>query len=393
MNGYHLIVRIGDSILPLTVTNLLELTVVQDMNRFLPELRMRVMDTTGALTHLLPFDKSMSTVKMEFGETGESGLKNSFSFAVFSRRPDGDTGNAQTVYDITGLLDVPGMFSPDWSRGHSDVLKKTLITIAEKELGVDATDISTSLLYKKDLVQPKWSNIQFLKHLKENIIGQNEECGYKCFIKCQKQKKIFVFKSLTEMIQEPTSYKFIVGPTVVEDWLPVIRYAIFDYYKLYEVFASKKQAYSYFNYDTSTFVQAEESVQDYQSLSDYWLIDKNDSENSNTLLELGRSNDFTSNFKGNVKSSYSNRLTGLMKMWVTTRALPSIAPGETVQILFPQGADAGGIYSYQHSGYWLIEKVVHNFGSVFLTKLLLTRNGVDTDLQTTLLKATKKKVA
>jgi hypothetical protein len=263
--------------------------------------------------------------------------------------------------------------------------------IALEELGATSSEISDSLSYVKKLIQPKWSNVQFLRHLKENIIGKRDEYGFKCFMKCYRMKPILVFKSLFEMVQQSISYSFIVSPTEYQDWLPIFSYSIFDYYKMHEVFASKKQSYSYFDYDTSTFIQAEESAQDYISLSDYWLIDNNDREGSNTLLETGRSNEFTSNFKGAVKSSYSNRLMNLVKMWITTRGLPNIVPGQVIRVFFPQGITGGNMYSYQYSGYWLVEKVIHNIGDAFYTKLLLTRNGLDTDKETTLLKADKKK--
>jgi len=78
-------------------------------------------------------------------------------------------------------------------------------------------------------------------------------------------------------------------------------------------------------------------------------------------------------------------------MWITTIGLSNMTPGKVVQVFFPHGADAGNLYSYQYSGYWLVERVVHNIGDTFMTKLLLTRNGLDTDKETTLLKSTNKR--
>jgi hypothetical protein len=57
-----------------------------------------------------------------------------------------------------------------------------------------------------------------------------------------------------------------------------------------------------------------------------------------------------------------------------------------VHIFFPQSAL--NIYDYQYTGNWLVERVVHNIGgSIFLTKLLLCRGGIDTAKTTTLLRA------
>ena len=388
---YHLIVKFAEKLVPLDTATLRELTIVQDLNKFLPEFRLKVMDNSGALTHVLPFDKGMSKVYVELGSSPSADYKNSFNFAVFDRRPIGDQSNPSTLYDVTGLLDVPGMFSPKYCRAHSTSIKTTLEGLALGELGLQKAEVSESLNYVKSILQPQWNDIQFFKWLKENLIGKSEEYGYRCFVKCEDRKSTFVFKSLLEMINQPLNNKFIVAPEGAEDQLPIFHYAIFDYYKLHEVFASKKQDYSYFDYDTSEFIDAQEDVQDYLSLSDYWLIDRDDDENSNSIQDLGRSNDFTANFKGRVRSSFANRQMNLVKMWITTIGLSNMTPGKVVQVFFPHGADAGNLYSYQYSGYWLVERVVHNIGDTFMTKLLLTRNGLDTDKETTLLKSTNKR--
>jgi len=386
---YHLLLKFGEEIVPLTPSNLKELTIVQDINKFLPEFRLRVVDVSGALAHLLPFNKDMSKVYIEVAASPQAKQKNSFTFAIFNRRPVGDQSNPSTMYDISGLLDVPGMFSPDYCRAHSSNINSTLESIAASELGVDSSEVSSSLSYKKTLLQPRWSDIQFLKWAKENLIGSSSEYGYKCFVKRQNMKSVFIFKSLPELISQPVSYSFIVDSKGRQDHFPVFNYEMFDYYKMYGIFASKKQRYSYFDYDTSEFMSSEESAQDYLSLAKYWLIDKDDEEGSNTLTELGRSNEFTSDFSGKVKSSFSNRLMNLAKMWVTTIGLPNVTPGMVVKVFFPQGISSGNLGSYQYSGYWLVERVAHNIGDAFMTKLLLTRNGLDTDKNTSLLKSEK----
>ena len=121
------------------------------------------------------------------------------------------------------------------------------------------------------------------------------------------------------------------------------------------------------------------------------MIDKSDPLDNNQKNDTGRGNAFTTDFMGPIKSSYGNRLINLVKMWITTQGLPNAVPGQTVQVFFPHGATGEDLYSYQYSGYWLVERVVHNFGDAFITKLLLTRHGLDTDKETSLLPAIKKK--
>jgi len=391
MVGYHLIVKFGEDVLPLTPSVLQELTIIQDMNKFLPEFRMKIVDSTGVLTHVSPFDKNMSSVYIELAEDTESDYKNRFNFAVYNRKPSSPITSIQGTYEIDGLLDVPGLFSPDRIRCLTGNISTNLETIAEDELAISNMEVSTSLAYAKNIVQPRWSNIQLLRYLKENLIGKTSEYGFKCFVKCYLGKTYFVFKSLPEFVTTQAVYKFMLNDVVYEDRLPILSYYIYDYYKIHEIFASKKQSYGYFSYGTSEFISGEEDVQDYESLSDYYLIDENDSEGSNCITNTGRSNDFTSNFAGHVKGSFGNRLMNLVKMWITTNGLPNVVPGNIVQVFFPHGIDTESVYSFQYSGYWMVERVVHSMGSTFLTKLLLTRNGLDTDKSCTLVKSSKRK--
>ena len=128
------------------------------------------------------------------------------------------------------------------------------------------------------------------------------------------------------MITDPITYKFVLDDKPYQDQNPILQYFIFDNYKLYGVFGAKQQDYTYFNYTTGMMVDTYDSYQNYTSLSDYFLIDKSDTTDSNAIHETGRSNDFSSDFLGTVKSNYGNRLVNLAKMWITTMGLPNIAP-------------------------------------------------------------------
>ena len=388
---YHIRVKFGEEDIQINNSNLRELTVVQDLNKFAPEFKLVLQDSTGAFTHVFPFDKGMSKVYIEMAKTQESTDINSFDFSVYRRKPGCDGSNPYGIYDVVGLLDTQGLFNPTVSKGFSGSIKTNLESISNNDLKISDTEVSSSLDYDKNLLQPNWSNIQLFKYLKENLLGSNNECSYKCFIKRYKMKSYFVFKSLTEMIESPVSYKFVLNDKPYEDRLPILSYYIFDNYKIYTSLAAKKQSYSYFNYDTSTYTEGEEDLQDYTSLTDYFLIDKDDTENNVIMDKTGRSNDFTDDFSGMIKGSYFNRLTSLVKMWINTEGLPNVVPGQTVEIFFPQNVSGDSLYSFQYSGYWLVEQVIHNLGSYFYTKLLLTRTGMDTDKQTTLVQADKRK--
>ena len=394
--GYHLLIKLGDSnFVPISNTNLKELTIVQDINKFLPSFRLKLVDNTGVLTHILPFDKNLNTINIELAKgPQEIDDRNNFIFKVYRRTPESDQNTPAAIYNVSGLLDINNLFSPDYTRGFSGNLRTSLAIIGAELEGINTYSISPSLDYSKNIVQPTWTNAQLFKFLKEQLVGGSGEYGYKCYISTYKMANTFNFKSLSEMIEAPVKYKFILSGSPSEGRYPIFNYSMFDNYKIYGVFASRYQNYSYFDYDTSEYINNSETVMDYNSLSDYYLMDQEDApenDHGNKMQDTGRSNDFTSDFKGYVKGSYGNRLINLVKMWITTEGLPNIIPGEIISIFFPHGVSTDNLYAYQYSGYWLVEKVVHNCGDTFYTKLLLTRHGLDTDKGTSLLQATNKK--
>lgn len=389
--SYYLSCQFGNKKqIPLSAANLRELTIVQDMNKFLPEFRMKIVDATGQLTHMLPIDDITSKIDIGFSQRSDNETQNHMTFDVYMFLPEGHQSSPAAIYDVEGLLHVSELLTNDFSRSFNGTISETVKKIA-KEIGVSEnfTHISPGLDYEKTLIQPYWTNIQFLRYLKERIEGINGEWGYKCFMYAYQGRTHFEFKALSEMIKNSVKYKFILSDQPYQDQYPIFNYSIFGNSKIYTSLAGRIQSYAYFDYDTEEFKDEMSDAQEYESLTDYFLIDQSGSDGSNYLNKLGRSTDFTSDFAGYVKNNYGNRLMDLAKLWITTQGLCNIVPGNVVQIFFPY-ADAGdNLASYQYSGYWLVERVVHNFGDHFLTKLLLTRNGIDTDVDNSLLPAAK----
>lgn len=388
---YFLQIKFGGNIVPVSISNLRELTITQDLNAFLPDFRLRLSDNTGTFTHTLPFDKNMSQVYIELARSEASSDKNAFTFDVYRRQPGGNQSTPAAIYDVSGLLSSTGLFAPNYSRGFSGNVQTNLQNLGLTELGANSTNVGASLNYNLNLLQPKWNDVQFLDYLTRNLFGNNGEYGYKCAIQTQNYKNIFLFSSLTELMTNPVSYKFVLADTPYQDRWPVYNWYVYDNYKLYGSFGNQVQSYSFFDWNAGNFVTNTLNIQDYYSLSDYFAIDKSDPVVSTEIEDTGRANAFQGMFEGLITGGYANRLINLVKMWITTQGLPNAIPGQTVEIFFPQGSTASDLYSYQYSGYWLIEKVVHNCGDMFYTKLLLTRHGVDTDKKTSLLPANTSK--
>lgn len=374
--------------------NMEEFTIVQDMYKFLPEVRIQLKDPQGILTHLIPFDKFMSSISVQLGRSlkGQDEWLNDFDFSVFRRMPYGEFGPGAT-YDVRGLLDMEGLYLPQYCRTFNQSVMTTLTQIAIDELKCDEVEISPSLDYPMKLLQPSWSNIEFLNELKEDLIGRADEGAFCIFIKRYKGKSILVCKTLEDLYKGNVIYKFIINDEPVQDFFPVLDYEIIDNYKFLGIFGAKAQKYSYFDYYGSQFVNSEVTVGDYYSLTDFFLIDGGDSLDSTPYQDIGRNNELTRDFHNFVKAKYYSRLNNLVKMWIYTWGLSNIVPGDIVKVLFAQGKESGNLQGYQFSGYWLVERVVHMLGDTHRMRLLLTRNGVDTDkgADTSLLQATRKR--
>jgi hypothetical protein len=392
--NYFLKLKFGETLVPLNPSTIDEFTIVQEMTKFLPSFRLKLSDPSGVFSHILPFDRAMSNVSIEIGVDETEEPKNSFDFTVFRRFPVSQF-TTSTTYDIEGLLNTSNiLLATDHCRSWYDKTVKQVLEDIAIELGCDTRDVSPSLNYKKLIVQPRWSTAQLLNDLASRLIGSNGESCFKCFIRKKNRQTEFIFRSLDELCKyQKPSAKFVINDEPFLDFTPVFDYDIFENYRIFGIFGSKKQRYQYFDYYGNFYATAQEQASDMFSLADYFLIDGNDSEDSDTLVEFGRNNEFTRDYKGNVRATYYNRLIGLTKMWMTTWGLYDVVPGQLVQVLFPQGISSGNLYSYQYSGFWLVEKVVHMFGDTHRMKLLLTRNGLDTDNSTTLVKATTKKTA
>jgi hypothetical protein len=378
----------GQDNISIDPSNLKELVITQDINKYLPTFSMKIIDAQGLFTHLAPSDKLLSRIHFQIGR--DLKIKdenyNSFDFTVYRRNPEGDF-TSSAVYDIRGMLTTDNLFAPSFCRGFSGSVSSTMQQIGS-ELSCSDFEISDNLNYIRPLFQANWSNSTFIDWLKTYLQGKDSESAYQIFVKCYRGRNIFVCKTLKDLFKQSVKSKFIINNEPVQDYYPALEFSIFDNYKVFGVFGSKNQKYHYFDYFNSAFVSSEIEATDMMSLAEYFLIDQDDVTDSNTIDNLGRNTESSEDYQYFVKGKYFNRLNSLAKMWILTWGLPNVAPGDIVQVLFAQGKDSGNLQSYQHSGYWMVERVVHSFTGTHRTRLLLTRSGVDTDRGTTLLRAT-----
>lgn len=393
VTGDYLIqMKIGDVEIPLQKDGIIECTVVQSLYKFLPELRMQIVDGSGFLSHLIPYDKRGSTIYLRFGKdlSDKMEWQNDFTFTIFRRSPDSQN-NTAAIYDIRGLMKVPNLFESKYCRGLPGNIKTTLTNMATKEMGCDAADISPSLDYEKTLLQPAYRNVDLFCDLQKTLEGKNGEGGYFFYFKRQKSKTTLVVKTPEDFAKQNVQHNFIVGQHRYGDMFPITDYKITDNYALFASFAAKTQTYTYFDWASSQFVTDTVSIDDYLSLSQYHLVESDDVTEGVQIQNTGRSCDYTSSHVGKARSSYHQRLLSMIRMSCLTFGKENIVPGDIVKVIFSSSSRLDDIQMHQHSGYWMVEKVIQMYTDTHRTRLMLTRNGIDTSNPTTLLKAQNKK--
>jgi len=371
-----------------------ELYIIQDMHRFLPTFRLKMQDLERYYSNLFPFDERQHKLQIMFNRNSDVENSSVFEFDILRRYPSSDS-----LYDISGVLQIDNLFKPGKVRGFSGNVRDNLITIAA-ELGITETDISSSLDFDQNFIQPSWSNSKLLKYLRDNLIGNQDVAGYFCYI-IPKQtlngmKKVFVFKSLEEFYKQKVKYTFSDTPTPAYDnsantfYYPILDYKAFDN-RLLETNGCRKLDYDYYDYDTGVYALDSVDIEadKFYSLTEYFAIDQNSPDDNVSTTDQGRSNDFTPDFKGINKSLLFKKINDFSKIWITTWGLEDIYLGDIVRLQFFK--DITAMVSHQYHGFWMVERIVHVLGEKFGTRLLLTRNGINTTSDTMLLEASVRK--
>lgn len=379
IGNYTLNVTIGGKTIPVYPQMIQELTVTLDIDRIMPTFKMVLHDATHILSQIAPYDKTSNVIGLEFTRSLDLSNLNLFEFEVKRRR----VLNSDT-YEVEGLLKVPTLLTRQWTRHFSGDLRANIESIAN-DLSISDTEIGTSLSQDKTFVQPTWTNAKMLLYLRDNVIGRAGEAGYYCFIKNVRGSQVLVFKSLNELFLGPVSANLVVGYKRYEDFIPVTEHRIYDNSQFLADFGAQKQSYCYWDYDEGEAAIGTVNLSDCPSLSEFYLVDSDRSEDSLRLCGSGRSNDFTPNFQGRYKNLFFRKNTEMIQMWAATWGVENLSPGDIVKVLFSEALGYGEMFgAYQNSGYWMVKRVVHILGSTFMTNLLLTRCGVDTENSTTL---------
>lgn len=383
---YYADLRCNGVPVPLQPSMTSRFCISQDLNRMLPEMQLEFSDAGGKMTHFLPSDLFQSRWSVDFGYNQQDFIA-SFAFDVYRRTPEGFTVTA-AMYDMTGIgVDEGNSLCSEHSRSFTGSLAVTLTKLA-KEIGCDEVQMSPSLYYSLPVTQPGWSTVRLINYLQRHLVGSGGEVGYCAYVKHYKRKRIFVFRTIEEMIKDAAVRTYYCGVVGDAQHLRLYTYNIIEN-KLLTKMAPRDQRYSYFDWEKGTFVETTYKFNGL-SLSDNLGYDTAEKV-GNTIQLTGRTNETDQSFKGLVGSSHTKRAYSLVQMWASVQGDIDLCPGDSVKLVF--GANPSDLFATQYSGYWLIQKVTHNFGDRFSTYLLLTRNGYDVSYSTatSLVKASSRK--
>lgn len=394
---YNCRVLLDDVVLDTNSSTMPKLMVVSDLHRFLPQLELTLLDQDGGLSHVWPMDQAR-TIRIEFGYPVPSGdrnlpvaqkVRNGFDFTMYRRMPTHDA-QSSGILELSGLLKVKNLFSPDYSRAHLGLMSGSLQQIAA-ELGISRTEIDPSLAVSKTLLQPLCSNLEFLMWHRDRLLGKAGESRFSCLVKQLSGESVFVFRSYNSFWQQKPAFRFLVGTEPVDDWLPVFTTEVVDNYMLLGAFSGKSQPYTYFDFANGRLVTAEESLQTFPSLTAWHAVHPDDSAAGQVLWQTGSTNEFDGTFVNQARTRYWDKLVNLSKIWITTWGVPNVAPGDIVQVMSSASLVAGRSEFWQYNGYWMVERALHLLSDTYQSKLLLTRNGMDARTNSGFIRAEKVK--
>jgi len=380
VGNYYISLKIGGNDVPISPQMIESIVVTTDIDRLLPTFRITIKDATGILGEVVPYDNNSNEVELGFARGDNPDDINTFKLLVKRRKPDSDK-----KYQIEGVLNVPSLLTDIKRRSLVGNIKSNIELLAREDLGINNTEIGQSLSYDKTLIQPGWTDAKFLRYLFKNVSGKNGETCYYCFIKNVRGVQTLVMKSLDELLLGPVTSRFIVSHKQYEDLFPIVEYKIFDNSQLIVDLGAKTQTFGYFDYESGEYVYDSLSINDCPALAEKTLVDSSNNSGSVFVSSLGRSNGFTTNFYGRVGGSFYDRANGFINMWISTHGMEQVSPGDVVKVIFGESLVGENLFLYQHNGYWLVKRASHILSSSYMTNLLLTRNGIDTSLSTSLI--------
>jgi hypothetical protein len=387
---YQLRFQFGEQDVTITPASIKFFQIDLYLDRFLPTITCMLRDDSGFLTNLTPFDSRYNKMVVNFNnDTTNDDDAIDISFKIFRRKPKSIVQMSNNVL-FHGILDIQNMFNPEYQNGWVNTNLDEIIESALDVTNFDETNIVTNVGSPQTVIQPHHTTAQFMTFLADNTKSDDGSSGFLTFTDLPGFLKTrFNFVSLSSLLKQQSTFTFLNSPqTSSANVYPIYDIKPMDNFDLISNMGVSQQSYGYFDYFTGKYIQRTIPLGsvDFKCLSEYFAYDSQDNIDGLSQSMVGVTNDFIKDYDAIARGNYYKKLNSLVKMWIVTSGNNQINPGSIITIIYPEVHDNVSIVSYQYSGDWLVERVRHNFGATYLTSLLLTRPGYDTDQSTTFVK-------
>lgn len=383
---YQLRFKFGSQDISISPASSNRFEITEYLDRFLPTIYIDFRDASGFLTHLTPHDSRYNTMSVSFSNDLKREKEKDLKFKIFRRKPASVVGYSNNIL-YCGILDIKTMFSPNYQRGWANSSLESVIRSICSTMNFSELNIKTGVSEAVSIVQPNWTNAQMLNYIAEHLKSNSGEAGF--LVYCDIPNFFTTrlnFVSLTSLLKQKPKFTYMSTPDAFDSTIyPIHTHEIIDNFDLIAHLGVSKQDYGYFDFVTGKYISRTINLEDvtFQGLSDYFAYDTQDGVEGLSQNYLGVTNNFTKDYDGLARGNYYKKLNSLTKMWITSNGNAEVNPGDIVKVVFPEAGRNVDITDYQYSGQWLVERVKHQFGSVYLTSLLLTRCGVDSGKETT----------
>lgn len=397
LGNYNLRLSFGDTEVAITPEMLQRFEINFYLSKFLPVLYAELRDPIGFLTHLTPHDSRFNTITVSFSNRRDVTNPIDLKFKIFRRRPE-SVVEVSSVVHFEAFLDVKNLFSPNYERGWTDSTVSEIIGDIVNDLGVEVIRPMLGMSDIFSIVQPNWTNAQFLSYLCSRVKSGVGDFGFFAYVDIPMFTTTrFNFVSIVSLLKQKAKYTFVHSTETQTPDLPIYSYEIVDNFDLIANMGLSKQTYGYFNWPTGEYLNRDIELSEvtFDSLSQYIGYDSTDNIDGLSQNYIGRTNPLVSDYDTVARGNYYKKINSISKMWISTDGNPAINPGDVVKVIFKESNKDknSSIFSYQYSGFWLVEHIKHHFGSTFITRVLLTRPGFDTDKETTFTRAPRVKIA
>lgn len=337
-----------------------------------PFLVLRMQDSVGDLishTYISPD----ADYDLYIGESQLSNTKSSFSLSV-NNMENINKGKVENVaIDLTFVNSKWNKFlSANHSRSWKD--KRYSEVVADITGMNDYSSDIEDTLGKFDVIQPNWTTIKFIRWLAKQAINVDGVGGYEYGLTSDDK---LIFKSL-DTLYSARPKKVLMLSTPNNDFN-----LFFDQFNIRQDYAPMIThgaggiAYTYFDYDTKTFVTGSKKISDSNTrqLSD-WAYISEEHNNANKVYCGGRDTHTPSV----TESKVLNVANSIQKLSLTTHGDTTLHIGDIIEIVIPSSEFSKTILAEQYSGFWMIGKLMHSIDfeeKTFQTSLTLIRAGIN----------------